>query len=315
MYANIRDTKIFFDVDGMGLVPDGAENREKPVLFVVPGGPGGDHSRLKPSLSALSDKAQLVYLDHRGSGRSARGPVETYTMDNYVEDIEALRQHLGLDRIGLLGISYGGMVSLSYATRYQQHLSHLILAVTAPDHRFMERAQETVAERGTPQQQAVAARLFSGGFENVEQMCEYFETMGPMYSLHFDVAQERSFKPIFTPEAINASYGSDLHKYDVTSQLSGITVPTQVIGARHDWICAPEFSVEIAERIPGAQLRMFENSGHNVQDDEHDSFIDVVRGFLDYPPRSGVTNGRSSAHGPSKEMEYSSHSPGERPTE
>jgi proline iminopeptidase len=286
VYANVRGTRIFFDVDGVGLVRDGAAMRHKPVLFVVPGGPGGDHSRLKTALAPLTGKAQLIYFDHRGSGWSATAPPETYTMDTYVEDIEALRAHLGLDTIGLLGISYGGMVSMTYATRYQQHLSHLILAVTAPDNRFMKRAQEIVAERGTPQQQTVAARLFRGGFENIDQMREYFATMGPMYSQHFDMAEEESFQPLFNYEAINASYGSDLHTYNVTEQLSTIAVPTQVIGARHDWICAPEFSVEIADRIPGAQLRMFENSGHNVQDDEHAAFIDVVRGFLDYPPQA-----------------------------
>ncbi|MEU4420923.1 alpha/beta fold hydrolase [Actinoplanes sp. NPDC024001] len=281
MYADIRGTRIFFDVDGIGLERDGATMRPKPVIFVLPGGPGGDHSRLKPVLAPLTDRAQLVYLDYRGSGWSAPTSPENYTMDTFVDDIEALRRHLGLDRIGLLGISYGGMVAMTYATRYQQHLDRLILVATAPDRRFMARAQEILAERGTPQQRAVAARLFSGSFESVDDLLHYFETMGTMYARRFDVTEEKSFRPRFNHEEINAAYGSDLHKYDVTAQLSGITVPTQVIGARHDWICAPEFSEEIADRIPGAELRMFEDSGHNVQDDEYDAFIGAVRDFLD----------------------------------
>lgn len=206
-------------------------------------------------------------------------------MDNHVEDIEALRQHLGLDRIGLLGVSYGGMVAMKYATRYDANLSHLILVVTAPDHRFTKRAQEILAERGTPRQQEVAGRLWAGEFETDAQMREYFETLGPMYSRTFDLAQERSRRFIFSPEAINAAYGKDLHGYDVTGELHRITTPTLVIGARHDWITAPEFSVEIAERIPGAELRMFQNSGHNVHADEYEAFIDVVRGWLTYPPQ------------------------------
>ncbi|PWK84880.1 proline iminopeptidase [Lentzea atacamensis] len=285
MRAKVRDTELYFDVEGAGLVPDGAGMREKPVLFVVPGGPGGDHAGFKPAFSPLSDKAQLVYLDHRGSGRSARGPHETYTMDNHVEDIEALRQHLGFERIGLLGVSYGGMVAMKYATRYDAFLSHLVLVVTAPDHRFMKRAQEILAEHGKPRQREVAERLWAGAFETEAQMREYFETLGPMYSRTFDLAQERSRRFIFSPEAINAAYGKDLHGYDVTGELHRITAPTLVIGARHDWITAPEFSVEIAAGIPGAELRMFENSGHNVHADEYDAFIDVVRGWLTYPPQ------------------------------
>jgi proline iminopeptidase len=282
MRARIRDTELYFDVEGAELEP-GPETRENPVFFVVPGGPGADHTNLRPALTPISDKAQLVYLDYRGCGRSARGPQETYTMDNHVEDLDALRVHLGLDRVGLLGVSYGGMVSLSYAARHNHHLSHLILVVTAPDHRFMKRAQEILAERGTPRQQQVAQRLWAGEFETDEQMREYFETLGPLYSRNFDLTRERERRAIFTPAAINAAYGGFLHDYDVVDDLPRITAPTLVIGARHDWITAPEFSVEIANRIPGAELRMFD-TGHNVQADEHDAFIDVVRGWLACPP-------------------------------
>lgn len=284
MRARVRDTELYFDIEGAELDPGSPHPREKPVIFVLPGGPGGDHTNLRPALTPLSDKAQLVYLDYRGCGRSARSPQETYTMDHHVEDVEALRQHLGLGRIGLLGVSYGGMVSLSYATRYTGNLSHLILVVTAPDHRFMKRAQEILAERGTPRQQQVARRLWAGEFETEDQMREYFEVLGPMYSRTYDLAKDRERRYILTPEAINAAYSGYLHNYDVVDDLHRITAPTLVIGARHDWITAPEFSVEMAERIPGAELRMFERSGHSVQVDEHAAFIDVVRGWLTYPP-------------------------------
>ena len=65
-------------------------------------------------------------------------------------------------------------------------------------------------------------------------------------------------------------------------ELHKITAPTLVIGARHDWICAPEFSEEIASKIPNADLRMFERSGHSVITDENKAFLDVVRGFITY---------------------------------
>jgi proline iminopeptidase len=194
-----------------------------------------------------------------------------------------LRQHLGLDRIGLLGVSYGGMVALTYATRYDHNLSHLIVVGSAPDHRFMKRAQEILAERGTPEQQKTAERLWAGKFESAAQMREYFEVLGPLYSRTFDLARERERRFILSPEPINAAYGGFLHDYDVTGELHKITAPTLVLGARHDWITAPEFSIEIAERIPGADLRIFENSGHNLQVDEYDAFVDVIRGFLTYP--------------------------------
>jgi proline iminopeptidase len=154
--ARIRGTEIWFDVEGAGLVPDGPRMVEKPVTFVLHGGPGSDHSYYKPWLSPLTDVMQLVYIDHRGQGRSARGPRETYTLENNVEDLEALRDYLGLDKIVLLGASYGGMVALSYAVRYPENVSHLLAIVTVPDSRFLDRAKEILAERGTDEQKAVA---------------------------------------------------------------------------------------------------------------------------------------------------------------
>src|SRR5215510_8591726 len=99
MRAKIRDTEIYFDVDGAGLVPDGPRMRERPTAFLVHGGPGGDHTDAKSSCSALTERLQLVYFDQRGQGRSARGNSARYTLDENVEDLEALRLHLGLGPI------------------------------------------------------------------------------------------------------------------------------------------------------------------------------------------------------------------------
>ncbi|MCD0453455.1 alpha/beta fold hydrolase [Actinocorallia sp. API 0066] len=259
--------------------------REKVVVVAVHGGPGGEHGAFKPVLSGLADKAQVVYVDHRGSGRSERGARETYTLENNVEDLEALREYLGFERIALLGVSYGGMVALTYATRYPRRLSHLIAVVTAPSHRFLPRAREILAERGTPEQRAAAEPLWTGTFESEEQLRAYFEVLGPLYSRTYDLAKSRERPRILNPEALNEGFAGFLRTYDVTGELHRITAPTLVIGGRHDWICPPEFSAEIAAAIPGADLRIFEDSGHSVMSDEPDAFLDVVRGFLTYTGR------------------------------
>jgi proline iminopeptidase len=201
-----------------------------------------------------------------------------------VEDLEALRQHLGLDRIVLLGASYGGMLALSYAVRYPQNVSHLIAVATVPSYRFLDRAKEILADRGTPEQQALAARLFDGNLENDDQLREYRMVLGPLYARKFDPdrARERSKLNIPSYEASNQGFGGYLRSFDVTDQLGAINIPTLVVGARHDWVCAPEFSEEIARKIPNADLRIFENSGHQILVDELPAFIDVVRGFLTY---------------------------------
>lgn len=284
MRARIRDTEIYFDIDGAGLVPDGPRMVERPTAFLLHGGPGGDHTGFKSGLAALTDRMQLVYFDHRGQGRSARGSRETYTLENNVEDMEALRQHLGLDQIVVIGVSYGGMVALAYACRYPQHVSHLIAVVTTASHRFLDRARELVAERGTPEQQAVCEALWAGTFASEEELRRYFDVMGPLYSLtHNPVkAKERRERGIVAADAINEGFGGFLRTYDVTAQLGRITCPTLVIAGRHDWICPPEFSEELARAIPHADLRIFERSGHSVAADEPQAFLDTIRGFLVY---------------------------------
>lgn len=284
MRARVRDTEIYFDVEGVGLKAEEDRMVERPVMFVAHGGPGGDHSSYKGSVNQLADRVQIVYFDHRGQGRSARGPKETYTLDNNVEDLEALRQHLGLDKIVLLGTSYGGMVALSYAVRYPENLSHLIAVVTSANSRFLDRAKEIVAERGTPEQQEVCEKLWAGAFETDEELEDYYEKMGPLYSLKHDPeqAKKRAKRSIRSIDAINEGFGGFLRTYDVMDQLHRITCPTLVIAGRHDWICAPELSEEFAARIPQADLRIFENSSHSVAADEPELYLDTIRGFLAY---------------------------------
>ena len=70
MRATVNGAEIYFDVDGMGLAPDGGRRVEQPVRFLLHGGPGGDHSGFKTQATAwLREVAQLVYVDHRGAGR------------------------------------------------------------------------------------------------------------------------------------------------------------------------------------------------------------------------------------------------------
>ncbi|NET04065.1 MAG: alpha/beta fold hydrolase [Merismopedia sp. SIO2A8] len=284
MRAKIRDTEIYFDVEGSSLVVEGNRMREKPVAFIIHGGPGADHTSYKPTFCALSSKMQLVYFDHRGQGRSARGPKETYTLDNNVEDMEALRQYLGLDKIVVIGTSYGGMVALSYAVRYPHNVSHLIAIATAASFRFIQRGKEILAQRGTEQQKAIVSRLWEGNFENEQQLREYFQVMGSMYSLTYDPESNSKAweKLILSADAINVAFRGFLRTYDILDQLHKITAPTLVIGARHDWICAPEFSEEIAQAIPNADLRIFENSGHLIRADEPQALLDAIAGFLVY---------------------------------
>lgn len=289
MYANINGTRIFFDVEGMGWVPDGPVLRQKPVCFVLHGGPGGDHTGYKPGLTPLAEKMQLIYIDNRGSGRSAKGSQESYSLENNVEDIEALRKHLGLDKIILHGHSYGGMVAQTYALRYPDNVAGLLLLTTSPSYEFLHKAQKIVEQKGTEEMKAIAQVLWEGAFSSQEQLTSFYELMAPMYSVtHNADPSEEERKAAMDArarsnrcfEALNEGFGGFLKTFDLRDKLSSIHVPTLVMGARHDWITPVEDSEEIASLIPESELVIFENSSHSVIKDEHAHYVSTVLDFV-----------------------------------
>jgi proline iminopeptidase len=284
MFAAVRNTRIYFDVEGQGLVPEGSAMRERPVAMVIHGGPGGDHSGFKPSFTPLTAGMQLIYFDHRGQGRSAAADPATYTLDENVEDMEGLRRYLGLGPIVSIGTSYGGMVAIAHAARYPEAVSHLVLIVTAAHGGFIPRAQAIVRERGTAEQQAVCEKLWAGGFKSAEEMRHYYAVMGPIYARSYDAAtgaagRERA---IYSPEPLNRAFGPTgvLRTFDLRGDLTHITAPTLILAGRHDWICPVEFSEEIQRLIPGSQLRIFENSSHSIRSDEPEAMIEDILRFV-----------------------------------
>ena len=100
--------------------------------LVMHGGLGADHSPYHRWLDPLGDVLRLVYYDHRCNGRSSCPSLESLTYESLTADADALRAHLGFERVAVLGHSFGGGIALEYALRYPARLSHLILVSATP---------------------------------------------------------------------------------------------------------------------------------------------------------------------------------------
>ncbi|MCM3757255.1 alpha/beta hydrolase [Sporosarcina aquimarina] len=286
MYAHINKTKIFYDVDGQGIEIDGDRLKEKPVVFVIHGGPGGCHITFKPYLDELTKTAQLVYIDQRGCGFSEKDDPDNYTLTQNVEDVEALRQHLGLEKIWILGHSYGGIVAMSYAVKYEKNVAGLILAATSPSYSFLEKAKKHVEQFGNAEQIAMANLLWDGKFESIEQLQEYDKIMGPLYSKVVADSDSHSLATVKRPplernvEAANKGFAEFLRTYDVRGELKELNVPALILAGYHDWITARSESEEIHELIDKSELHILKDSSHSLFSDENELTNKLMSEFL-----------------------------------
>ncbi|MCS5570985.1 MAG: alpha/beta hydrolase, partial [Pseudomonadales bacterium] len=130
MRIQVNNCRLYVDVVGSGLTAEGPKMVERPVVFVLHGGPGADHSTMKPDFNPLAEVAQLVYYDHRGQGRSDPDKSDNWHLDQWADDLRGLIDTLGIETPIVLGLSFGGFVAQNYAVRHPDRLHKLILAST-----------------------------------------------------------------------------------------------------------------------------------------------------------------------------------------
>jgi proline iminopeptidase len=227
---------------------------------------------------------QLVYIDYRGNGRSDYPDEATYTIKQNVEDIEALRRYLGLEKIVLLGQSYGGIVAQAYAITYPENPHGLILITTAPSHQLFGRAREALQQRGTPEQIEMAGKyLWPGKFPDNETCREYYRLFSNMYARREVPAEdfeELISREIVSYKALNRGFGGDLKTFDFTPELHKVSCPALIIGGRYDWVTPVECTHEIARLIPRCQTVILEESSHAVFHDQYEESIRAITDFI-----------------------------------
>lgn len=290
MKAKIRGTEIYFDVTGTQIGVKGNQLYEKPVLFLIHGGPGGNHIHFKHDSIKLQEYAQLIFIDQRGCGFSKKDKKSNYTLENNIEDIEALRKHLGFDKISILGVSYGGMVAQGYAIKYKKYIDKLILVSTASSYHFIETAKENLSKIGTKQQIAVCEKyLWNGTFKNYKEVNHYFKLMDPLYIYKKkkrikpstkNITHANNIKNILSYDVLNIGFSTFLHTFNFTPKLKTIKCPTLILSGKNDWICMPQHAKTMAANIPNSTLKIFNKCGHSLLSDVNDKYIKLVKKFL-----------------------------------
>ncbi len=274
-------------------------------LVILHGGPGASHDYLLPYLLPLARTNRLVFIDERGSGRSEKlEDPRGYTVENMVEDAEAVRAALGLGRISLLGHSCGGVLAQAYALKYQRNLTHLILASTFHSTRQLNAVFRRMMAAMTPELRGRIERLERAGlfghgkdYEKSRYPADYMvAAWGEGY---FPYLYQRRPDPNYDPigngvmswDLYREMWGShgefvvdgNLVSVEYADRLGSITVPTLITVGDHDEV-APSISEDMHRLIPGSKLVVLPQSGHMTFVDQPAMFVRAVDEFL-HPPR------------------------------
>jgi L-proline amide hydrolase len=261
-------------------------------LLCLHGGPGANWLHMKP-YEALADERRVVFYDQLGAGNSAVSDPHDpaiWTPELYVEEVDVVREALGLDRVHILGHSWGGMLGMQYAAGRPEGLISLIAESSPPS---VPAWMPEVARLRSELPPEVEATLRKHEEAGTTDDPEYEEAVMVFYKRHLcridpwpDWLVECFEALEANPEVYHSMNGpSEFHvigtikDWDITPRLGDIDVPTLVFSGRHDEV-TPSVTETAHRGIRGSEYVVMEESSHMAQAEQPEETIALVRAFL-----------------------------------
>ena len=258
-------------------------------LLCLHGGPGSPHDSLEPLEAMARTGRRAIFYDQLGCGNSDQpSDPSLWTVDLFVDEVTAVRRGLALDRVHLLGHSWGGMLALEYALTQPAGLAGLVLAsTTASAPLWVAEADRLRADLPSDVQEILRRHEAAGTTDDPA----YRDAMMVFYRRHvcrlspWPDHVERSLARL-REEVYGTMWGSSefhatgtLRNWDVTDRLVEIQVPTLITAGRHDE-ATPRLAEVLARGIPNASVVLFEESAHLAHTEEPERYQQVLDGFL-----------------------------------
>jgi proline iminopeptidase len=277
LHVEVNGTRLWFDVDGASLVPDGREMRARPTVVLVHGGPGGfDHAYFKPDFARLAGTAQVVYLDLRGHGRSDHGDPSDWSFEVCADDVRAFCDALGIVRPIVFGHSLGGFVVLAYAARHPGHPGALVLQSTFGRY-DLQRIVDEFRKRGGDEVASIVERSYGGkGSVTPEESERAWRLFG-----HWVPGEEEDARTVAN-DALNAPGLARMREFDVLDELGVVECPTLVCVGELDPITPVSAAREIVAALHEgiAELEILDDAGHFPWRDAPDSYWPILLDFV-----------------------------------
>jgi proline iminopeptidase len=256
-------------------------------LLVIHGGPALSYTYFLPHLGELSKKYKLIFYDQRANGKSAVPKPDSLGLKFFVDDIEAIRKELAVEKISVLGHSWGALVAVNYGIHYPGRIKRLILCNPVPmsseyDGEELKNQQKKAASRDSTDRSII---LGSKGFKNEDP--EAFRKL-IILSFRHSFYDESNLKKLVIH--VNANYvessralaeglGKDLDQYNFFEGLKGMSVPTLIIHGADDAIPLTATS-RLQKAIVGSKLEVYKKCGHFAFIEKHEKFTSDVVSFL-----------------------------------
>lgn len=292
-FVSFRGYRVWYRIVG---------DRQRPgklPLLCLHGGPGATHDYLRPLEAIAATGRRVVFYDQLGNGNSSRpSDPSLWTVALFVEELGQMRHALGLDRVHILGQSWGGMLAMEYALTQPTGLASLILADSpASAHRWITEINRLRAEL-PPDLRATLLKHEAAGTTDDPA---YEEAVMVFYRRHlcrldpWPDCLNRTFEKVEqSPEVYNTMWGpSEFHvtgtlkNWQIEDRLKEIGAPTLVIGGRYDE-ATPAITEAVHQGISGSEWVIFENSSHMPHLEETELYLRILTDFMDRVESQGL---------------------------
>lgn len=260
-------------------------------LLLLHGGPGSTHNYFEVLDSlAESTHRQVILYDQLGCGESfVEGHPELWTLETWIEELEALRAWLRLDRVHLLGQSWGGMLIIAYLVdRKPKGIVSAILSSTLSSSALWSHEQHRLISFMSPEErEAIAKATESGRFDEPD----YLKANDHYTTLHACEITEDSpeclrRKKRFGTESYVEAWGPNeytptgtLRDFDYTGRLNAIHVPTLIISGTNDE-CTPLIAKTMHDGIAGSEWELMDGARHMTFIDQTDKYKRLLAEWL-----------------------------------
>jgi len=257
-YAKINGVNIYYEVHGEG----------EPVIML--NGILGSTRSWAPQLPALINNGfKVILMDFRGQWNSDK-PRIRYTMEMHADDVRGLLDFLKIDKVHVVGISYGGEVGMIFAIKYPERVKSLVVTCSIPR---ADRYARLIADKWM-----MAARLRSGKFLFLTMVTDIYSPQ--FINEHWDFIE----KTIPAFEEVDFDAFIELLKsfmeLDIEDKLHLIKAPTLIVTASNDRTKPDIYSKRMKERIPNSELVVIENAGHIVNWEKPEEYNRIIIDFL-----------------------------------